>query len=154
MKNNNLMTVILVVVFAAAGFYGGTMYLKNLATSAVGSNGFGSSGRFAGGSGVVGRRGGGGQTVGTVLTQDATSMTVKLADGSSKIVLLTKSTIFDKSAPATMSDLKVGDRVAVFGATNSDGSVSAVNVQLNPTQRMGGGSRPSGSGPSGTSGVN
>lgn len=156
MKNNNLMTVILVVVFAVAGFYGGTMYQKNQTSTSVSINGFGqgASGRFAGGSGAVGRRGGGGQTVGTVLTQDATSMTVKLADGSSKIVLLTKSTIFDKSAPATVSDLKVGDRVAVFGATNSDGSVNAVNVQLNPTQRMGGGNRPSGSGPSGTSGVN
>lgn len=149
MKNNYLITVILVVVFAAAGFYGGTIYQRNQASVNIGANGFGGGvgGRFSGGTGGAGRRAGGGQTVGIVLTQDASSMTVKLADDSSKIVLFTSSTIFDKSAPATVADLKVGDRVAVFGATNSDGSVSAVNVQLNPTQRMG-------RGPSGATGIN
>lgn len=126
MKNNLMMTVVLVVVFAAAGFYGGTMYQKN------------QLGRFTNGTGGAGRRMGGGQTVGTILTLDSGTMTVKLNDGSSKIVLVTKSTIFSKSAPALATDLKVGDRVAVFGATNSDGSINAVNVSLNPTQRMGG----------------
>ena len=131
------------------------MYQKNQASTSTSGFGAGTGGsRFAGGSGAFGRRAGGaGQTVGTVLTQDASSMTVKLADGSSKIVLLSNTTTFNKSAPATAADLKVGDRVAVFGAANSDGSVNATSVQLNPTQRMGGGGPPSGGGPSGATGV-
>jgi hypothetical protein len=154
MKNNYLMTVILVVVFAAVGFYGGTLYQKNQASSNNIANGLGggAGGRF-GGTGGVGRRNGGGQVIGTILTQNSSSMTVKLADGSSKIVLLSSSTSFNKSAPAAVSDLKVGDRVAVFGAANSDGSVNATNVQLNPIQRMGGG-RLNGSGPTGATGGN
>jgi len=147
MKNNYLMTIILVIVFAAVGFYGGTLYQKNQVSSSA--NGFvaGAGGRFTGGSGAFGRRTGGGQTIGIVLSQDASSMTVKLADGSSKIVLLTNSTIFDKSVTASVNDLKVGDRVAVFGTANSDGSVNATNIQLNPTQRIG-------RGPFGATGVN
>jgi hypothetical protein len=152
MKNNYLMTVVLVVVFAAVGFYGGTLYQKNQASSSVNGLGGGAGGRGA--TGFTGRRTGGGQVVGTILTQNSSSITVKLADGSSKIVLLTSSTSYNKSAPALVSDLKVGDKVAVFGATNSDGSVNATNVQLNPIQRMGGGGRLNGSGPSGVSGVN
>lgn len=146
MKNNYLMTVILVIIFAAAGFYGGTMYQKNQASSSINSFGSG-SGSLRGASGFAGRRagGGGGQVMGTVLTQDASSITVKLTDGSSKIVLLSNTTSFNQSAPASASDLKVGDRVAVFGATNSDGSVNATNVQLNPILRgNGGGPNPSG----------
>jgi len=113
MKNNYLMTVVLVVVFAAAGFYGGTMYQKNQAPTSANSFGGGAGGRGA--AGFAGRRtAGGGQVAGTVLTQDAATMTVKLADGSSKIVLLSGSTSFNKSAPATVNDLKVGDRVAVL----------------------------------------
>lgn len=140
MKNNYLMTVILVVVFAAAGFYGGTLYQKNQSPSNTNGFGTGAGGRGGAGGQFAGRRGGG-QVIGTVLTQDSSSMTVKLADGSSKIVLLSSTTNFNKSAPASASDLKVGDRVAVFGATNSDGSVNATNVQLNPIQRMGGGGK-------------
>lgn len=160
MKNNLTMTIIVAVVFAAVGFYGGTMYQKNQVSTTASMNGFagGAGGsRFAGGSGAFGRRGGGGQTVGTVLTQDANSMTVKLADGSSKIVLLSNATVFSKSSPATAADIKVGDRVAVFGAANSDGSVNATNVSLNPIQRMGGGNgpmgQPNGSGPTGATGA-
>jgi hypothetical protein len=138
MKNNYLITVILVVVFAAAGFYGGTMYQKNQTLSGVNGSGFGAGAGGRGGAGgqFAGRRNGGGQVVGTVLTQDSSSITVKLADGSSKIVLLSGTTSYNKSAPASASDLKVGDRVAIFGATNSDGSLNATSVQLNPISRV------------------
>jgi len=35
------------------------------------------------------------------------------------------------------SELKVWENVSVFGAENTDGSVTAQNIQLNPTQRIG-----------------
>ena len=69
---------------------------------------------------------------GEIISQDDKSITVKLQDGSSRIVLLTDNTAVNKSAEGTKSDLKVGERVAVFGTENSDGSVTAQNVQLNP----------------------
>lgn len=69
---------------------------------------------------------------GEIISADDKSVTVKLQDGSSMIVLLTNTTAFNKSAEGSKSDLKVGERVAVFGTENSDGSVTAQNVQLNP----------------------
>lgn len=63
---------------------------------------------------------------------DDKSITVKLQDGSSKIVLLSNTTAYNKSATGAKSDLKTGEKVAVFGTENSDGSVTARDVQLNP----------------------
>jgi hypothetical protein len=73
-------------------------------------------------------------------------MTVKLNDGSSKIVLLTGTTSINKAATAATSDLTVGETVSAFGTTNSDGSITATNVQINPLMRGPGG-------PSGTPGA-
>lgn len=74
----------------------------------------------------------GGAVVGSVLSIDASSMTVKLQDGSSKIVILGGSTGYSNTTAAASTDIKVGNEVAVFGSPNSDGSVTATNVQINP----------------------
>jgi hypothetical protein len=63
---------------------------------------------------------------------NSNSLTVKLSDGSTKIVVLSGSTTFVKSSPASQSDLKTGDTVNVVGTQNSDGSVTASDVQINP----------------------
>lgn len=76
---------------------------------------------------------------GTILSVDATSMTVKLVDNSSKIVVLGSTTTYAKSTEGSQNDLKVGNRVSAFGTTNADGSVTAQSIQINPPQiRMGG----------------
>ena len=72
---------------------------------------------------------------GEILSMDDKFITVKLPDGSSKIVLFSDKTAIDKSATGTKEDLTVGMRVAVFGQDNSDGSVTAQNIQLNPMFR-------------------
>ena len=63
---------------------------------------------------------------------DDKSITVKLNNGSSKIVLLTDTMKVTKSDTGVKADLKVGEKVAVFGQGNSDGSVTAETIQLNP----------------------
>jgi hypothetical protein len=74
--------------------------------------------------------------MGEIISTDETSITVKTEDGSSKIVLLTGSTSINKAEEVTKTALIKGVRVAVFGTTNTDGSVTAQNVQLNPQLQM------------------
>ncbi len=133
--------VLLLVIFSGISFFAGTKYqqskVPNFANRdfrqqmGAGPNGFGN------GNGAANRqRFGGGQIMGEILSQDDKSITVKLADGSSKIILFSSNTSINKASEATQTDLKVGEKVAVFGTTNSDGSVTAQNIQLNPIFRQ------------------
>ncbi|MBI3366356.1 hypothetical protein HY041_01875 [Candidatus Roizmanbacteria bacterium] len=71
-------------------------------------------------------------TVEEIVGTDNTSITVKMQDGSTKIILITNKTTVNKVEQAAKSDLKTGERIAVFGQENSDGSVTAQTIQLNP----------------------
>ncbi|MCL4364453.1 DUF5666 domain-containing protein [Patescibacteria group bacterium] len=134
MKNNVVSLVLVAVVFGAIGFYGGTLYQKNQQPSLLTQ--FGNrTGQFAAGQNARFRNGGG-RVVGQIVSVDSSSMTVKMQDGSSKIVLFSDKTAIDKAASASASDLKNGEAVSVFGTTNSDGSVTAQNIQLNPIMRQ------------------
>lgn len=73
---------------------------------------------------------------GEILSIDDTSITVKMPDGGSKIVMISEKTTMNKASSASKSDLKVGSQVAVFGQDNSDGSVTAQSIQLDPIIRM------------------
>lgn len=150
MKNNMILAIVVVAVVAAgAGFFGGMKYQQRKLITGFGrlANGqgngtmmFGRNGQQAGG-----QQGGQGSRIGTqgfrpvsgsILSTGDNSITVKLADGSTKIVLLSDSTQLNKADQASKQDLKVGATVAVFGQTNADGSVSAQNIQLNPQTMM------------------
>lgn len=148
MKNNvAIFVIIALLIGGGAGFFGGMQYQKSQRAAGFGqfaNSGFSARGGSASGRGV-GARGNG--ATGTILSADANSITVKLADGSSKIVLLTGSTSINKATQGSVSDLAVGTTVAAFGTTNSDGSITATNVQINPMMRGPGG-------PSGSSGTN
>lgn len=129
-----IIPIILILVGLGVGFFGGYQYRNFRLRQTVGN--------FAGPNGTfqrfTGRNGGNGMGMmrngvfGSILSIDNNSITVKLADGSSKIVLFSTSTTYANTASATQSDLKVGDNVAVVGAVNSDGSVTATNIQINP----------------------
>jgi len=83
---------------------------------------------------------------GKITEADGKSITVALNDGSSKIVLVSNKTAVNKAQNASVTDLKVGETVAVFGSENTDGSISAQSIQLNPEVRnmVGGNSSSSG----------
>ena len=126
-----IVAVVLVIVAAAGGFFGGMQYQKSQPRAA---------GQFAGRNfgGGAGQGGSGSQNSnfrpvrGQVLSMDNNSLTVKLSDGSTKIVVLSGSTTFVKSSPGSQGDLKTGDTINVVGNQNSDGSVTASDVQINP----------------------
>lgn len=139
MNKTIIIAAVLVVIAGAGGFFGGIQYQKSQVASrfgeATGQNGqfFRRFGQGVGQNGMNAIRG-------QVVSTDSNTITVKLADGSSKIVVVGSSTTFLKSTSGSISDLKEGDTVMAFGTQNSDGSVMAQNVQINPPTR---GPRPS-----------
>jgi len=133
-----LVPIICVLVGLGVGFFAGTEYRNyqiNKARSnfaAGGANGIFQ--RFTGtrGTGQNGAGTRGGAVAGSVLSMDSKSITVKLSDGSTKIVIFSGSTTYSNTVSAQASDLQVGSQVAVFGSANSDGSVTATDIQINP----------------------
>lgn len=134
MKNQLIMTIVVAILALGGGFFTGMKYQqsKTPQRGAFTRNGQNPNGFQRGGNG-------GGRVVGQILSSDSGSITVKLQDGSSKIVILSGTTTIDKAATGSVTDLTVGQNVAVFGQTNSDGSVTAQNIQLNPQLREFGG---------------
>lgn len=131
MKNSILATGVIVVLVGALTFFGGMKYQQGKGAAGNSERQF-APGRTAGQNGQ-GRTGGGRPVIGEILNQDDKSITVKLADGSSKIVLFTDKTAINKATEATKTDLVTGARVLASGTDNADGSMTAINIQLNPT---------------------
>jgi hypothetical protein len=68
---------------------------------------------------------GAGSVTGTVVSIDATSITVKLADGSTVKVLLTGTTTFHSETAATSTDVQAGATVRIETATSAGSSPAA-----------------------------
>jgi len=143
MKNNHIFLIlVLLIVVGAGAFYGGMKYQEGKLTSLGQGQGGGNFNGVRGtgrGMGQNGNRNGLRPVSGEIISADSGSITVKMQDGSSRIVLITDKTTINKAEVASVGDLKTGEKVAVFGSTNADGSVSAQNIQLNPIARMMGG---------------
>jgi hypothetical protein len=141
MNKSTMITIIIAVVVGAVAFYGGMQFQasKTRSTGALGQfQGQGNGQGFYrnGGQGRTTNRNGMRPVAGEILNSDANSVTVKMQDGSTKIVLLSSTTSIIKADKATKDDLKTGTQVAVFGTSNSDGSVTAQSIQLNPQFNM------------------
>lgn len=150
MKTWTIIVVVVVVIAVGAGaFFGGratagsgtptvAQALKVLSSAtpaqraaAAGSGGTGGFGGF-GGTGGTGRTGGGAVT-GSIISASSNSITVKSADGSTKIVLFGASTTISKFTSATQSDLTSGQNVLVTGTSNTDGTVTATRIEVGVT---------------------
>jgi len=122
--------IVVAVVFAGIGFFGGIKYQQSKTPAVAARTGGG-----AGAAGFAGRRTGTaganmGFANGQVLSVDQNSITVKLQNGGSQNVILAPSTTYRKAVDGTISDVAVGSQVTVTGTTNSDGSLTAQSVQI------------------------
>ncbi|MGC9599224.1 MAG: hypothetical protein ABSE18_02450 [Minisyncoccia bacterium] len=114
-------------VVAIVAFVGGMYYGKATASpSFAGRGAFASSTRSG-----TGRTGsGGGFVTGSIISKDAQSLTVQLANGNSEVVFYSSSTSVIKPSAASVSDLTPGTSVIIGGTQNSDGSVTAQTIQV------------------------
>ncbi len=139
MKNNYLLTIVIALIVGGIGFYGGMKYQQSQRGNFSGQFGSGQSGNgqfVRNGQGTRVNNSGGFRPVnGDIISADDKSITVKLQDGSSKIVILSDKTQINKAETVNKSELKTGVKVAVFGTENPDGTVTAQNVQVNPVLR-------------------
>ena len=122
MKNISGLAIILIIAAAGGGFYGGMKYQESKLPS---------TGQFMTGQGgqkfqaQVGNSGSTGRNMmrgsqefrpvsGEIINSDDKSITVKTDDDTSKIVLISAKTSINKSSEGTITDLKVGEKVAIF----------------------------------------
>ncbi len=125
MKNSLPIFIVALIIVGAAAFFAGTKYQAN-------QNRAGGNSQFRR---VLGNGTNGAVERGQIIEVSDNSVTIKMADGSSKIILLSDKTTISQTTAGSKTDLKTGETVAVFGTSNSDGSITAQNVQLNPQFR-------------------
>ncbi|MFN3301719.1 MAG: hypothetical protein ACK413_01665, partial [Patescibacteria group bacterium] len=70
--------------------------------------------------------------IGEVIAKDEQSLTIKMPDGSSKIVFYSDSTQIFKMTEGTVDDIEIGKQITIQGLKNSDGSYTAKTIQLSP----------------------
>jgi hypothetical protein len=139
-KQHTTGIIVVAILFVAGSFFGGMKYQQSKQPSfgrqftSGGANGARTGGTTGG------NRAGTRPIMGQIISSDTNSITVKMQDGSSKIVIVTTNTAINKSAEGTISDLTAGQTVSAFGTDNTDGSVTAQNIQLNPQARGASGS--------------
>lgn len=134
MKKTIFIIALTAVLAASGGFYGGTLYSKSKKV-AFGNlseedrrQQFQQMGTAQIGGGNERARIGSG-TSGEIISKDDESITVKLANGGSKIVFVSAATEIMKTTVGTADDLSVGKTIIVTGDANSDGSISAKTIQ-------------------------
>ena len=136
MNSKILIPVVVALVVGAGGFFAGMQYQKRKVPAL---------GDFQNMRGLFGQgtraqiseiplQNQGRPVSGEIIAQDEESITVKLTDGSSRIVFVSESAKINKLISSVKDDLVEGMQVFVTGNENSDGSMTASLLQIIPTQ--------------------
>jgi hypothetical protein len=124
--------IVALVLFAAGGFWAGTVYQKNLVSQAQ-TNFFAARGRppagapdgqFTGGQGML--RGG---TTGEVKALDGNTLTLSTSQDVTAIKL-SADTVISKTATGDTTDLQPGVRVMVRGQADDSGTITAEQITI------------------------
>lgn len=130
-----------IIMVAVAGLVigGAAGYLAPHGAAVSAARGQFTQGQFAGRTGAAGaaRGGFGGGTMGEVISFANGTLTLKTADGGTKLVLVGTSTPILTTKAGSAADLSVGANVLVVGSGNSDGSITAQSVQVRPAGMQG-----------------
>lgn len=116
---NKLLLIIAVALSLGAGFYAGIKYQQSKTTATRNQRQFMSRGAYA-------RP----RVMGEIIAVDDKSITVKMTDGSSKIVLFSDKVSITKATTGSKEDFKNGTKIIAFGTDNSDGSLTASDIQI------------------------
>jgi len=129
MKNKSVLIVVIsLLIGGGIGFFSGKYYQQSQKRSFIGEF----TNQRLNQQGSLNNRGGFRPVGGEIISNDEKSITVKLQDESSKIILINSKTQINRAEVGEIKDLKVGEKVSVFGSENTDGSITANNIQLNP----------------------
>ncbi len=126
-----LILIIIAVIVGAIGFYGGKKYQQSKNNFNISRRAFQNlppeqRQQFGQRTGRIG----GNFITGEIIDKDEKSLTLKLLDGSSKIILFSSSTEISKTTQSSINDLEIGKNISVVGKANSDGSITAQSIQL------------------------
>ncbi len=113
MSRERIMWIVVVLVVAGIGFYGGQTFGRR-------GGGFG---------GAAGRNGGGSTTVGTVSAVAGNIVTITTRTGQTMQVQLDANSALHKQSDAQISDITNGEQIVVTG-TVSGTTIQATNVQI------------------------
>ncbi len=136
--NNKTALIIIAIVIAGITFWSGVQFGKNQTSAKTRTSGaqfFGSGINSGNTTGTRNFRGsvGGNFISGEIISKDNQSVTIKLQDGSTKIVFYSGNTVIQKTIAGSNNDLSVNTAVTITGTTNSDGSFSANSIQIRPS---------------------
>jgi hypothetical protein len=144
------LTIIGVLILLAGSFYGGMILGERRAQvdlpeafrermAQFGQGDPASSGAVEGrlSQGGFGRLGGqGGGLIGQIEEISGDTIVVTGFDGQQTIVQITDTTLIEKYASVTASELAPGEQVTISGSENEDGSITARSVQVAPAGRF------------------
>ena len=136
MKNQKIIipaAILLVFLVGTGGFFGGMQYQKTrrpAMSDFQAMRGQLRSGELPQGVGTRLQQGQGRPVTGEIIGKDEESITVKLPDGSSRIIFVGEETKISESTSSAKDRLTEGMQVFVVGTENPDGSMTATSVQI------------------------
>lgn len=129
--NKNIIAGVAIIVLLGGGFYGGVTYTKSARSADFGTSAMNGPMRN-GGVGAGNMRTSASFITGEVISKDATNITIKMQDNSTKIILIGSSTQIMKTSNGSIQDLVTSGSVTVTGSVNTDGSITAQSIQIRP----------------------